>query len=384
MDELIALGRELEGLAEPGFFERRTHEALAARMRDLGLVVRDHAGMPGFVATTDGSLEGRTLAIVADMDGLPGTGEQSEGRIRYRHLCGHHQQMVAMVAAARGLREAHPRLLEKVAFIATPAEEYVELERREALRASGAVRRLSGKQELIDRGAFKGFRWVVATHSARTADPRGINSVVAMNGFDVLRFTFRGASAHAGAAPHLGRNAQNAACLFLQACAFLRETFDEAKHVRIHPVIRLKPGQTVNLVPDLAFVETYARAVDSRTIDETAGRLIVASQGCAASLGVEAAAERVPGYAPFRVDPGLHESLAGLCKERSLPFEEEAFSAASSDMGDVSRITASIIVGLPGTNGLMHSPDFRVVDEEAAYVLPGTILRDLAARILGA
>jgi len=372
--DLADLGSELARAAEPGFFERRTHDILAARFRSARFSVADFHGMPGFVATDDGRPGGRELVVIADMDALPA----GDG---YAHLCGHHQQMTVMYGVALRLRERAPHLLPRIAFVATPAEEYVELERREALRESGAVRWLSGKQELIERGIFQGTRWAIATHAARLA-PRTVNSVVAMNGFEHLRFTFQGRSAHAGATPHLGRNAQNAAALFLQACAFLRETFDEARHVRIHPVLRLRPGQAVNLIPDEAMVETYARAADVETVDDTVERLTLAAEGCARAIGVGIATVRVRGYAPFRVDPLLHDALRGVAEAAGAGFEEDAFSAASSDMGDLSRVVPSIIVGLPGSNGRLHETDFAVTDAVAAYDDSADLVAALVVRVL--
>jgi len=260
----------------------------------------------------------------------------------------------------------------------------VELERREELRRAGAVTWLSGKQELIERGFFQGLRRVVATHSAHLPGPPCVNSVLAMNGFDVLAFSFRGKSSHAGAAPHLGKNAQNAAGLFLQACAFLRESFDEEKHIRIHPVLRLRPDQPVNLIPDAARVETYARGIDPESVEETVLKLSAAAEGCAAALGTTVEVERVRGYAPFAVDPGLHEALRQTAAARGLKFVEDRFSAASSDMGDVSRILPSIIVGLPGSNGLLHQAGFAVTDEQAAYTASSETLAAFLVKALSA
>jgi amidohydrolase len=374
-EDLVALGRELERCPEAGFQEWRTHEVLADRFRRRGFLIQEFPGMPGFAATTDGRLKGKTTAVVADMDALPAAGPS------YAHLCGHHQQMAVMFGAACRLQEAAPESLARVAFIAAAAEEYVDLERREALRRAGSVRWLSGKQELVERGIFAGFRRVVATHSAPLPGSRTVNSVVAMNGFDVLRFEFRGKSAHAGASPHLGRNAQNAASLFLQACAFLREGFEEEKHIRIHPILKLRPDQAVNLVPDAAFVETYARGVDPQTIEETVRRLNAAAGGCAAALGIELDTERIRGYAPFHVDPDLHEALRGMAAGEGIDFVEDRFSAASSDMGDVSQAVPSIIVGLPGTNGLLHQTGFAVTDELAAYVFGSEVVAGLLEKL---
>jgi amidohydrolase len=340
--------------------------------------------MTGFLAGTDGSGQAQRLAVVADMDALPQPGGAAPGlgsAGACAHTCGHHLQMAALFGAACLLRERHPELAPLVAFLATPAEEYVELERREALRREGRVRALSGKQELLQRGAFAGFQAVVATHAA-AVQPGEVSSVLAMNGFEVLHWTFRGVAAHAGAHPHRGRNAQNAAVLFLQACAFLRESFPEDRHVRIHPVLRLPPDQPVNLIPETAAVETYVRAVDPETVEGTARRLEAAAAGCAAAIGVEVGAERLSGYAPFRADPRLHALLRETVEARGLRFVEEPFSAASSDMGDVSQLKPAIIVGLPGTNGLLHEDGFRVTDEREAYVLPAELLADYLRHLL--
>ena len=67
--------------------------------------------------------------------------------------------------------------------------------------------------------------------------------------------------------------------------------------------------------------------------------------------------------------------------EEDVEFIEEEFSAASSDVGDVSQFKPSIIVGLPGTNGSFHSPDFQVVNERAAYVFPSEFLSRYLERI---
>jgi amidohydrolase len=377
--ELIDLGRRLAEAAEPGFFEHRTQAILAERFRARGFQVREFPGMTGFLAAVDGSPPSPPLAVVADMDALPMPGALGSPGA-YAHTCGHHLQMTALFGAACLLAERHPELAPLVAFLATPAEEYVELERREALRREGRLRALSGKQELLERGAFAGFRAVVATHAA-VLQPGEVSSVLAMNGFEVRRWSFLGASAHAGAHPHRGRNAQNAGALFLQACAFLRETFPEDRHVRIHPVLRLPPGQAVNLIPEAALVETYVRAVDPETVQDTARRLQAAAEGCAAAIGVELHTEVLRGYAPFRADARLQSLLRETVEARGLSFVEEPFSAASSDMGDVSRQKPSIIIGLPGTNGRLHEPEFRVTDERAAYAQSAELLADYLRRL---
>jgi len=370
MKEFITLGRKLWNNAEPGFFEERTHAILASRFEEHGFLISGFDGMPGFTAVYKEVENTGRFAVLADMDALPQPGSGG-----YIHSCGHHIQGTVLFGAAAILARSNPGILKDIVFAAVPAEEYIELERRADYARRMGLSALSGKQELLKRGFFDGFEAVIATHAA-AGDGRFINSVQSMNGFIVQTFTFRGRAAHAGAQPHRGRNAQNAAALFLQACAFLRETFQEEHHVRIHPVLRPAEGQSVNLVPDYTFVETYVRAVSEGAIEETAQKLEAAALGSAEALGVSCTVERKEGYAPFSVDSRLHASAGEMCKAVGLPFIEEPFSSASSDMGDVSRVRPSIIIGLPGTNGFFHNPDFRVTDEDAAYVFSSRFLAD--------
>lgn len=57
-----------------------------------------------------------------------------------------------------------------------------------------------------------------------------------------------------------------------------------------------------------------------------------------------------------------------------IPFTEEEFSSASSDVGDISQYKPTIMFGMPGCNGKFHNPDFRITDPETAFALPGRYL----------
>lgn len=119
----------------------------------------------------------------------------------------------------------------------------------------------------------------------------------------------------------------------------------------------------------------------SSTIREYSKGLDAAAGGCAAAIGVGVTAERIQGYASFHADLRLHTLLRAAAEARGIQFVEELFSAASSDMGDVSRLKPSIIIGLPGTNGRLHEGEFQITDEQAAYVFPAELLADFLRRL---
>lgn len=371
MKELIALGRELWNSAEPGFFENNTHKILSSKFKDLGFVIKNFENIPGFIATIDGDFDSKPIALISDMDALPLPGDPDN---RYIHSCGHHVQMTTLFGTAQILQKKEPILLEKIAFIAIPAEEYIDFDKREKLIKNKNISLMSGKLELIHRGIFKSPKIVISTHSAPFKSKIFISSVLNMAGFDVLKFSFQGKASHGGAAPHLGINAQNAASLFLQASAFLRESFEEDKHIRIHPILKMDSNQSVNLIPEHVIVETYVRGADIESVEKVVKQLSKAAEGCAKAIGAEVEITATQGYKPFTADFTLHKLLKDTAVDMNIEFIEEQYSSASSDVGNISQMKPTVMLGLPGVNGKFHNPEFRVTDEEAAYVFPSQFL----------
>jgi len=378
MNELISLGRLLWDNPEPGFFEVNSHNILSNKFKDLGFIVEKFDNIPGFTATIDGNSKTKSIALISDMDALPLPGDPKN---RYIHSCGHHVQMTALYGTALQLKNKTPDLLKKISFIAIPAEEYIDFDKREQLIKDKSISLMSGKLELIKREIFTSPKIVISTHSAPFKSKKFISSVLNMAGFEVMQFSFRGKASHGGAAPHLGINAQNAASLFLQACAFLRESFDEDKHIRIHPILKLDSNQSVNLIPEHVTVETYVRGADTEAVEHVVEQLSKAAEGCAGAIGAKVEITVKQGYKPFKADMVLHNIIKETADDLNIEFIEEQYSSASSDVGDISQIKSTVMLGLPGVNGKFHNPDFKVIDEEAAYVFPSQFLVEYLKRV---
>ncbi|MDA3938131.1 MAG: amidohydrolase [Spirochaetia bacterium] len=371
MKELKSLGKLLWKNAEPGFFENNTHKILSNKFSSMGFHIQTFENIPGFIATIDANYKSKPIALISDMDALPLPGDPEN---RYIHSCGHHVQMTALYGTAHLLKKNNPELLKYVAFIAIPAEEYIDFEKRNLLIDAKQISVMSGKLELITRGFFDSPKFVISTHSAAFKSKLYISSVLNMSGFTVMNFSFIGKASHAGAAPHLGLNAQNAASLFLQACAFLRESFKEQKHIRIHPILKLDSNQSVNLIPEHVTVETYVRAADLESVNKVVKQLEKASKGCASAIGAKVEVSILDGYQPFKADLPLHKLIKETAKNMNIEFIEEQYSSASSDVGNISQMKPTVMLGLPGANGKFHNPDFRITDEEAAYIFPSEFL----------
>jgi len=205
------------------------------------------------------------------------------------------------------------------------------------------------------------------------------------NGFIGKLVRYRGKEAHAGAAPHMGVNALNAAILGLTGVNFLRETWKEEDHVRVHPIIT-KGGDIVNVIPADVRIESYVRAASIEAMIEANWRVNRAFSAGALAVGADLTIEDIPGYLPRIPAPALAqvfrinaEQLVGTSR-----IAEGEHSAGSSDIGDLSHVLPTIHPSVGGAKGPAHSNEFLIFDAEMAYVLPAKLLAATVVDLLWA
>ena len=93
-------------------------------------------------------------------------------------------------------------------------------------------------------------------------------------------------------------------------------------------------------------------------------------------MGADAEIRDIPGYLPLMNNPALCDIYAANAEEyfgeikleRGLPF------CGSTDMGDLSYLIPVIQPTVSGFSGAAHSKDFRVSDDNLAYVLPAKLM----------
>jgi len=258
-----------------------------------------------------------------------------------------------------------------VAFVAVPAEEYVELEYRERLRQDGKIRFFGGKQEYIRLGVLDDIDMGMMVHSHAGVADRHFLIGCDSSGFIGKLIRFTGREAHAGARPFDGINALNAAALSLLAINSQRETFREKDRIRVHPIIT-KGGDLVNIVPADVRMETYVRGTNLPAILDASAKVNRSLQGCAYAIGAKVDVEELPGYLPLVQDPGMSELFAGnaetLLGAGSSIYGQELIGA--TDAGDVSSLMPFIHISTGGYIGNAHSKEFTICDREMAYVMP--------------
>lgn len=374
--QLIAFGEDIRHHPELGYREQRTSGKVLESFQALGLqdITRPaHTGVKGWLPSGGSAV---SVAVIGEMDAvLSPLHPQADPHTGAAHACGHNAQLTALLGTITGLKAVSRYLSGRICFIAAPAEEYVEIGWRNTLRQQGELEYLGGKQQLISEGAFHDIDMALMVHSE--TDAEGAHIVVGgpAGGFVGKEVHFIGKEAHAGGAPWQGINALNAASLAIQAIHAQRETFRDADHVRVHPILT-KGGDLVNTVPADVRMESYVRAATIEAMQSANAKVDRAIRGAAYAIGAEVQICNLPGYLPLCQNEALSDLFAENARvllpdaqvEEGLPF------CGSTDMGDLSYLLPVIQPTVSGFAGAAHSKDFRIIDPHLAYIVPAKLL----------
>ncbi|MCA1646071.1 MAG: amidohydrolase [Chloroflexi bacterium] len=320
---------------------------------------------------------GPTVALLGELDALPvwdhPAHDPETGAV---HACCHHAQVAAMLGAAAGL--VHSGVLDslsgRVALIAVPAEEYVEIEERLAMRAEGKLELLAGKAEMLRVGGFDDVDMAMMVHATSNPaeGPLGVGGTT--NGMLAKFIRYVGRSTHASS-PYDAVNALYAAEVALVAINALRETFRDEDHVRVHPIIT-RGGDVVSAIPADVRMETFVRASTSEALQDATRKVDRALCAGALALGARLELTTVAGYLPLRQDDELMrlfranaDMLVGLENVKTVGHR-----SGGTDMGDLGHVMPVLHSFSTGASGVMHGADFRVTDEEVAVIQPAQAL----------
>jgi aminobenzoyl-glutamate utilization protein B len=324
------------------------------------------AGIPtAFVATWGTGKP--VIGIMGEFDALPGLSQDAVPTPKplvpggSGHGCGHHLFGTAATAAAIAVKEWMESSGQggTLRFYGTPAEE------------GGG-----GKIYMVRAGLFQDVDAVITWHPG---DGNQVSRSTTLANISA-KFRFRGVSAHAAAAPHMGRSALDGVEAMNDMVNLMREHVPT--ETRIHYVIT-QGGRAPNVVPDFAEVYYYARHSDMRVLDGIWERIMNAARGAALGTGttmdveivnavynvlpndrladvMQDALDRTGG---FSYDPGETEFALELQKSLEAPVPlsttatvlppETGVSSGSTDVGDVSWVVPTVQMSaatwVPGT-----------------------------------
>jgi aminobenzoyl-glutamate utilization protein B len=358
------LARELWQLAELSLLEVKSAQLILDILRAEGFTITSTgtAAVPTAFIAEWGSGK-PILGVLAEYDALPGLGNAAVPRKEPRadqvtsgHGCGHNLLGAAAVGAAIALKNL-----------------MVEQNIPGTLRVYGcAAEETEGAKTYMAReGFFSDLDAALHWHPGADARVTNIKSL-AVNS---LKIEFFGRSAHAGAAPWLGRSAVHAAELFAHGVNLMREHVEPT--ARIHYVYE-KAGEAPNVVPDYARIRLYVRDIDRERVNASTTWLKQIAEGAALATQTRVEALVYTGLYDLLPNMPLAERMQAHLERVGVPSyseEEQEFArevqrnygveplgmasetrplpdgttsmGASTDVGDVSWNTPTMGCGMP-------------------------------------
>ncbi len=387
-DYLIEIGRNLYRMPETGFKEYETSAYVKQILEECGLIVSDGLAITGLKAKASGKKHEVNLALMGELDALimPNHPNCHPQRGTF-HGCGHHAQLTTILGVALALVKTGliSELDGDLSFIAVPAEEVIELDFRRELREQGKLFFISGKQEMIRLGVFDDVDMVLCSHSAEhKAEPycwvgQSWNGII----FKTVEIT--GKASHAALAPDQGINALEAALCGMNNINAIRESFRDDDHVRVHYIIT-KGGDNCNIVPDDVRMEFGVRAANIPAMNQVDERVDAALRLGAKAVGAEIKISNSGMYIPCRQSRMMGDIYMRNAEEILGEDKVEDISGvhrgSSTDCGDVASLIPLLHPNFGGFVGAVHSNDYDVVNEYAAYVVPAKLAAATAIDLL--
>lgn len=376
-DQIIAFAEDIAAHPEPGYEEFCTAGKTAEVLKNLGYKVTEHLARTG-VKGTKSIKEGPSLTVIGELDAIGCHSHPNANPVTgVAHACGHHAQMAAMIGCAIAMADPDVQkcLAGTVNFLAVPAEEYIDADKRTRLKKEG-IEFCCGKSEMIRTGVFDDTDIALTTHVHMVPVEEAFYlGNPACNGYSAERVTVRGKAAHGAIDPWNGVNALSITTSAIQMMGLMRETFREEDHVRLHNVIR-KAGDVINSVPDEAIVETKVRAASLDKICEITDMVNRAYAGSAYAFGGKIEMEKLQGYMPI-IPRAADNALIEAADDLGLNYrtvQKGDFNNACTDVGDLSHLVPVVNFTFKGFEGKLHGADFKITDPEKAYILPAKLL----------
>ena len=386
-DDLISIAKTILSNPEPGFREVKTAKLVAEQFGSLGLQPRSGLAITGVRADASGSTPGPTMAVLGELDSLiVGEHPHADPNTNAAHACGHHCQIAMMLGAASALTSSDilESLAGRIAFMAVPAEEYIEIEYRDGLRKDGKIEFLGGKPEMVRLGEFDDVHLAMMLHTTSNPAEQQICISNTNNGAVAKRIQFIGRASHAGGAPHLGVNALNAAMMAMTAINFNRETFRDEDSIRVHPIIT-KGGEAVSAVPADVRMETFVRGRNLEALMDANTKVDRALRAGAMAVGADVKIQTIPGYMPLQQHKGMAEifraNAVNLVGEDNVSYVNHR--GGSTDMGDISRLMPVIHPYIGGAVGLGHGATYVIEDYSLAVIKGAKALAYTVIDLLG-
>lgn len=353
-DELIAIRRHLHAHPERSFHETETSAYLERVLRDHGIDVLANPMETGVVAQITGAHAGPTVALRADIDGLPIHEDSgldfASANPGVMHGCGHDLHMASLLGAVFWLSAHRDLIGGTVRIIFQPAEELG-----------------LGARAVIDAGLVDGVEAIIGTHNNPNYAPGTLAAGTAPMMAGCVRFgvTLHAQGTHAGY-PHKGTGPLEAMASMIMSLQTIVSRNVTPFHPLVVSVTEVHGGDVWNVVPTEAGFQGTVRYFHREDGDMAAERFHAIVEQTAAAYGIAASVDWDDFQDPLVSDPALIEPVcAHIPQYASLaPIMP---SMAGEDFAEYAKVTRPVFafVGSNGTPGCAdwHSPRFVGFDE---------------------
>ena len=321
-EKFIEISDKIWGSPELHFEEYQSSEYLCQALESEGFKVeRGVAGLEtGFVGSYGSGHP--IVAILGEFDALPGLSQKS-GVAAFDpiipggngHGCGHNLLGTGSFAAAVAVKDYMDNhgLTGTVRYYGCPAEE------------NG-----SGKAYMARAGLFNDADAAFSWHPKTVPSIMHVSSLANYS----VKFKFTGKSAHAAAAPHLGRSALDAVELTNVGVNYLREHM--IQEARVHYAVTDTGGTSPNVVQAYAEVLYLIRAPKQKQVQDLYKRVQDIAKGAALMTGT-AVEEAFVGTASDLVP---NEVLAKLMHKNMVALDVPSYDEADYQFAE--KIQASL------------------------------------------
>ncbi|MDQ0112968.1 amidohydrolase [Paenibacillus harenae] len=252
--DMVRWRRHLHQFPELSFHERATSQWIAARLAEMGCIVRSGVGGHGLVVTIKGDKPGPVVALRADIDALP---IQDEKQCPYAskvpnvmHACGHDGHTAALLAVAAYYSANRERIAGERRLLFQPAEEQTP----------------GGAKPMIEDGVLEGVDVIYGVHLWSPL-PFGLISskpgpfMAAADEF-VIDITGRGGH---GGLPHQAVDAIVIGSAIVQAAQTIVSRSVNPLHPAVVSIGSFQAGTTNNVVAEKCRLKGTVRTFDETT-----------------------------------------------------------------------------------------------------------------------
>jgi amidohydrolase len=292
MPKLVEWRRHLHQYPELSNRETKTAKYVEEHLRRLGLEVKTGIAKTGVVGILKGSQPGPTIALRADMDGLPVTernslpfaskekAEYNGQTVGVMHACGHDTHVAMLMGAAEVLAGMKNKIKGTVVFLFQPAEEGAP-----AGEEGGAD--LMVKEGVMDNPKIDAI-FGIHVNSQTEIGKIKYKSGAIMASSDWFSIKVKGKQTH-GAYPWLGTDPIAAAAQIINGLQMVVSRQSElTKSPVVITVGKINAGVRENIIPEELTMAGTIRTLDSTIQKDVHEKIKLTAQKIAESMGATA------------------------------------------------------------------------------------------------